>query len=222
LVGPSGAGKSSLIWLLLRFWEYHTGSIKLNGIDLKRLQAEDIRRSIQVIPQSAYVFGDTVRRNLLLSKPDATEAECMRVLQQAQLESWVTNLPQGLDTWIGENGVKISGGERQRLVIARSLLAESSIMVWDEPTNNLDALTGNTVLQALMNATENKEVLWITHDLKGLERVDEILVMKQGKIIERGTHRDLLSTQGFYFRMWNLQRQILPPLVGTNITPPAS
>jgi ATP-binding cassette, subfamily C, bacterial CydC len=220
LVGPSGAGKSTLIWLLLRFWDCTSGSINLNGIDIKHLNAEDVRKSVRVIPQSAYIFGNTVRQNLLLSKPGASEAECMHVLQQVQLEDWLKNLTHGLDTWIGENGLKISGGERQRLIIARCLLADSPLMVLDEPTANLDSFAAGAIRRTLMEAAKGKGVLWITHDLKGLEEVDEILVLNQGKIIERGTHSDLISLRHFYYRMCTLQRQYLSISAGTN-TPPS-
>ena len=209
VVGPSGAGKSTLVHLLLRFWDYQGGRILLGGRELGEYEQEDIRRAIAVVSQDTYLFNATVRENLLLGRPEATEAEMVLAAQQAQLHDFVQSLPHGYDTWIGEQGLRLSGGQRQRLAIARALLKDAPILLFDEPTANLDAVTEREVLAALQSLASGRTVLIITHRLVGLEAADEILVLRAGRVVERGRHYDLLQMGGLYRRMWDLQNQVL-------------
>jgi thiol reductant ABC exporter CydC subunit len=209
IVGPSGAGKTTLVRLLLRFWDPTSGRILLGGRALGEYGQEQVRKTMAVVSQNTHLFTTTVRENLLLSRPGATEAEMKEAARQAQIHDFIQSLPQGYDTWIGEQGLQLSGGQRQRLAIARALLKDAPILILDEPTTNLDALTERDVLAALEILTMNRTSLIVSHRLAGLEAVDEILVFKAGRIVERGRHRDLVAQGGRYRRMWDLQREVL-------------
>ncbi|HEX7395149.1 MAG TPA: thiol reductant ABC exporter subunit CydC [Anaerolineaceae bacterium] len=202
IVGPSGAGKSSLLNLVLRFWNYDHGIILLEDQEIKRYAAGDIRQKIAVISQDTYISSAaTLRDNLLLARPNASDVDLLRALEQVNLTAWLHSLPHGLDTWLGEHAVLMSGGERQRLAVARAVLRDASLYLLDEPTNHLDPETEASLVKMLLNLTQGKSVLWVTHSLKGMESLDEILVLQEGSIQERGTHQDLLSRQGLYARM---------------------
>jgi thiol reductant ABC exporter CydC subunit len=209
VVGPSGAGKSTLIHVLLRFWDYEQGHITLGGRELREYRQDDLRRLIAVVSQQTHLFNATVRENLLLARPDASEAEIRRAAAQAGVDDLVAGLPDGYDTWIGEQGLRLSGGERQRLAIARAILKDAPILLLDEPTANLDPLTERRVLAELQALMAGRTTLLVTHRLAGLEVMDEILVLRQGRVAERGGHQDLLQRGGFYRRMWDLQHQVL-------------
>jgi ATP-binding cassette subfamily C protein CydC len=155
------------------------------------------------------LFAATLRQNLLLAKPTTEETQLRQVLDAVNLSEWVASLPEGLDTWLGEGGVKMSGGERQRIAIAQALLKDAPILFLDEPTSNLDATTERKLLALLDEVMQNKSVLWVTHRLAGLEKVDEIVVLDGGKIIERGRHEELLAQRGAYAAMWQIQRNII-------------
>ncbi|MGD8737009.1 MAG: thiol reductant ABC exporter subunit CydC, partial [Anaerolineae bacterium] len=219
IVGPSGAGKSTLVQLLLRFWAYDQGRWLWAGLDLGRYCQADLRRRVAVVSQQTHLFNATVRDNLLLAvQPGTTgdelEERMVQAAKQAQIHEFVESLPQGYDTWLGEQGLRFSGGQRQRLAIARALLRDAPILVLDEPTANLDPLTEQQVLDALGALMAGRTTLLITHRLVGLEVADEILVMRQGRIVERGRHYELLERVGLYHRMWQLQGQILVPTQG--------
>jgi thiol reductant ABC exporter CydC subunit len=207
VVGPSGAGKSTLVNLLLRFWDYDEGHISLGGHELRTYRGEDLRGMISVVSQHTHLFNDTIRGNLLLANPGANERDLFQVARQAQIHEFIQGLPHGYDTWIGEGGVRLSGGERQRIAIARALLKNTPILILDEPTANLDALTEREVTKTLYGLIKGRTTLIITHRLVGLEKVNQILVMREGRIIERGRHDDLIQAVGFYHRMWKLQTQ---------------
>jgi thiol reductant ABC exporter CydC subunit len=209
VVGPSGAGKSTLVNLLLRFWEYETGRILLGGHELRRYRQDDIQHMIGVVSQHTHLFNATVRDNLLLARPDASQADLVQAAQRAQVHDFIQSLPQGYDTWIGEQGLRLSGGERQRLAIARALLKDPPLLILDEATANLDPLTERAVMQAIHTLMAGRTTLVITHRLVGLDLVDEILVLRGGRIVERGQHHDLLQIEGLYRRMWELQNQVL-------------
>jgi len=209
LVGPSGAGKSTLISLLLRFWEFDSGSMEWNGVDVHRFDPAQVRQQMAVISQATYLFAGTLRQNLLLARPDAAEADLKRVLDQAQLSELVAQLPAGLDTWIGERGLQLSGGERQRVAVARALLRDAPLLLLDEPTANLDAAAELRLVETLHQVFAGRSVVYITHRLLGLEDMDEILVMQEGRVMERGSHADLLASGGSYAKMWSIHRQSL-------------
>ncbi len=204
VIGPSGAGKSTLVHLLMRFWDYEEGSILLAGRDLREYDQKDVRRLIAVVSQQTTLFTATVRENLLLGRPDAMEAEVIQAAQQAQIHDFLLSLPQGYDTWIGEQGLRLSAGQRQRLAIARALLKDAPILVLDEPTANLDAVTERELMAALQVLMAGRTTLLITHRLVGLETAGEILVLSAGRVVERGQHHDLWQMGGLYRQMWDL------------------
>ncbi len=216
IVGPSGAGKSTIVNLLLRFWDAEPGSICVDRRDLLDYAPEDARRLFAVVAQPTHLFNASVRDNLLLARADASEQQMIEAAQQAQIHDFIAALPQGYDTLVGEQGWRLSGGERQRLAIARALLKvarprdpcrDASILLLDEPTANLDALTERAVLRALGALMARKTTLMITHRLVGLEQFDEIIVLRAGRIVERGAPADLMRRDGWYRRMWDLQNQ---------------
>lgn len=209
IVGPSGAGKSTLARLAVRFADPSGGTICLNGTDIRSYTLRDVRATIGVVTQETYIFNDTLRRNLLLASPDATDTEMEQVLEQAQLGDFLRQLPRGLDTWVGEQGQRLAGGERQRLAIARTLLRNTPLLILDEPTANLDPITEQELLGALETAVRGHTTLHITHRLCEMERMDAILVLDHGQIIERGTHTHLLALDGLYRRLFDVQRGML-------------
>ncbi len=212
IVGPSGAGKTTLVNLLLRFWDYAEGQILLDGRDLRQYDPDAVRQLFGVVSQRTYLFNATIRGNLLLARPAATQAELEQAARLAQLEGFIQSLPQGYDTWIGEHGLRLSGGERQRLAIARALLKDAPFLILDEPTANLDTVTERQMLRAIYTLMQGRSTLLITHRLVGLELADEILVMQAGRVVQRGQHAGLLQTDGLYRRMWDWQNQVFSQL----------
>ncbi len=209
IVGSSGSGKSTLVRLALRFWDPTFGTIRLDGQDMRKYALSDLRDLIGVVAQDTYLFNDTLRGNLLLARPDASNSDIEQVLEQARLAEFVRQLPRGLETWIGEQGLRLSGGERQRLAIARTLLKNAPLLVLDEATANLDPLTERSLLAALDVLMQGRTTLLITHRLVAMEQMDEILVLDQGKIKERGTHNQLLNASGLYHEMFSIQNGML-------------
>ena len=208
VVGPSGAGKSTLVSLILRFWDPSAGGIRLGAHDIRKYAQDDLRNLIGVVAQDTHVFNDTLRGNLLLARPEATDDDLQRALARAQLSELVERLLGGLDSSLGEQGLKLSGGERQRLSIARTLLKDAPLIVLDEPTANLDPLTERELLDAAYELMQDRATLVITHRLVRMEDMDEILVLDGGRIVERGTHEELLQTGGLYSHMVEVQRDI--------------
>ena len=189
VVGTSGSGKSTLAQLLLRFWDAPSGSIRLEGHDLAEWPSDDARARVAFAAQKAHVFTGTLRENLLLARPGASAAELHAVLRAVRLDALVERLPRGLDGWVGEEGHQLSGGERQRLALARALLRPAPILLLDEPTAHLDALTEREVLGEIVRAGEGRATLLVTHRLVSLEAFDEVLVLERGRVAERGPRR---------------------------------
>lgn len=209
IVGPSGAGKSTIANLLLRFWNYEVGDIRLGQISLQALPQDEVRKRFALVSQNSYFFNTTIRENLRMARRRLRPEDVEAAAKAAHIHDFIASLPQGYDTFIGEQGLRLSGGERQRLAIARALLKDAPILIFDEPTANLDPLTEKQVLQTLFETMQGRTSLLITHRLIGLENMDEILVMDEGQIVERGTHSELLAEAGLYRRLWDLQNKIL-------------
>jgi len=209
IVGPSGAGKSTLANLILRFWEYETGEITLSGDSLQSLNQDWVRSQIGLVSQNTYFFNTTVRENLRFASRRVTQERIESAAQSAQIHNFIMNLPKGYDTMIGEQGLRLSGGERQRLAIARVLIKDAPILILDEPTANLDALTEKQILETLFGIMKQKTSLLITHRLMGLENMDEIIVINHGQVVERGKHANLIEQHGLYQRLCTYQNRIL-------------
>ncbi|HEY3310375.1 MAG TPA: thiol reductant ABC exporter subunit CydC [Anaerolineales bacterium] len=205
IVGPSGAGKSTLANLLMRFWEFSEGEITLDGQDIRSYTPVDVRRMFSLVSQGTYLFNASLSENLRLASPSASREDIERACRQAELDEFVQSLPDGYETLVGERGVRFSGGERQRVAIARALLKDAPVFISDEPTANLDPATERRLVETLQRVTADRSVLWISHRLVGLEAMDEILVMEAGRILERGTHSELVKKQGLYYKLWGLQ-----------------
>jgi len=201
IVGPSGAGKTSIVNLLLRFWEYSEGQIDLGGHSLREYTQDDVRKFIGVVTQRTHLFNATIRENLLLANPEVTDEELIRAAQQAKLHDYILSTPQGYDSRVGEGGFALSGGQRQRLAIARVLLKSAPILILDEAMAGLDPLTEREVMDEIYQLMEGRTTLVITHRLIGLEKMDEILVLDKGQIVERGRHEELLRQKGLYSKM---------------------
>ncbi|HVX30074.1 MAG TPA: thiol reductant ABC exporter subunit CydC, partial [Nitrolancea sp.] len=208
IVGPSGAGKSTIANLIVRFWDPTSGTIRFGTHDLRDYAQEDLRAQVGLVSQNTRLFTNTLRANLRLAKPEASDDEMLAALQRAQLGELFERLPEGLGTWIGEQGLRFSGGERQRLAIARVILRDAPLIILDEPTANLDPLTERDLLASLLDLFHDRSLLLITHRLVRLEEMDDILVLDQGRIIEHGTHAGLARSGGLYQRMLEVQDQV--------------
>src|SRR5579875_2218267 len=188
LVGPSGAGKTTLAHLLLRFWDPQDGRILIDGVDLREFALEPLRARISLVSQDTYLFNDTVRANIALARPEADDAAIRRALEQAALAAFVDSLPQGLDTIVGERGVQLSGGQRQRIAIARAFLKKAPILILDEATSHLDAVSEAQVHAALAALMRERTTIIIAHRLSSVRNADLIAVLDRGRLVESGSH----------------------------------
>jgi ATP-binding cassette subfamily B protein len=207
VVGHSGSGKSTLARLLYRFYEVGSGAIRINGFDLRALKQTSLRSAIGIVPQDTVLFNDTLYYNIQYGRPDASREEIEAAAAAAQLTDFIARLPDGMDTRVGERGLKLSGGEKQRVAIARTLLKNPAILIFDEATSALDSKTEKAIQAQLELAAEGRTAMVIAHRLSTIMNADEIIVMDQGHIVERGTHTELLARRGAYARMWALQQQ---------------
>ena len=208
VVGPSGSGKSTLARLLYRFYDIPPGQgrISVNGHDVRGLTQDSLRRSIGIVPQDTVLFNDTVAYNIAYGRPEATREEVEAVARSARIHDFIVNVPKGYDTVVGERGLKLSGGEKQRVAIARTLLKDPPILVFDEATSALDSANERAIQAELAAVAQGKTVLIIAHRLSTIVHASEILVMEAGRIIERGTHAHLSAANGRYAQMWRLQQ----------------
>jgi ATP-binding cassette subfamily B protein len=207
VVGPSGAGKSTLSRLLYRFYDVQSGAITVDGQDIRRVTQKSLRTAIGMVPQDTVLFNDTVAYNIRYGRPSASEAEVKAAAEIAQIAHFIDLLPEGFETKVGERGLKLSGGEKQRVAIARTILKAPPILILDEATSALDTTTEREIQAALDVVSKNRTTLVIAHRLSTVIGADEIIVLKSGEIAERGTHTALLEKNGLYASMWNRQRE---------------
>ena len=207
IVGPSGAGKSTILNLVSRFWDVDEGAVRIGGVDVRELTHQQLFEHITVVFQDVYLFRATVRENIAFGRPDATDAEIEEAARAAQAHEFIAELPQGYDTIVGEGGATLSGGELQRLSIARAVLKDAPIVLLDEPTSSLDALNDRAVRAALVNLLHNKTVLIVAHRLPTIQAADQILVVDSGQLVQSGVHEALMEQEdGRYYQLW-LDRQ---------------
>jgi ATP-binding cassette, subfamily B, bacterial len=219
-VGPSGAGKTTLVKLLVSLYRPQKGTIRYNGIDAEQVDSEDLREQIGFVTQDTQLFSGTIRENLLFVQPNATDADCLDVLGRSAADSLLARAEKGLDTVIGEGGVKVSGGEKQRLSIARALLRRPRLLVFDEATSSLDSLTEEEITRTIRDVAQHADVITIliAHRLSTVMHADRIYVLERGSIVEQGSHDDLLAKTGLYYAMWRQQigdRSILTPAIAS-------
>ncbi|MBY0568912.1 MAG: ABC transporter ATP-binding protein/permease [Hyphomonadaceae bacterium] len=207
MVGPSGAGKSTVLKLLFRFYDPAAGRVLIDGQDLRTVTQASLRSALGLVPQDVVLFNDTIRYNIAYGKPEATQAELDQAAARAQLLTFIENLPQGWDTRVGERGLKLSGGEKQRVGIARVVLKDPAILILDEATSSLDSVTEDEVQSALEEASRGRTTIVVAHRLSTIANADQIVVLEAGRIVERGTHAALIARDGLYADLWKRQAE---------------
>ena len=207
VVGQSGSGKSTLARLLFRFYDVQSGCIRINNQDIRDVTQKSLRASMGIVPQDTVLFNDSIYYNIAYGRPDATPEEVYAAAQSAHIHEFIQSLPEKYDTIVGERGLKLSGGEKQRVAIARTILKNPGILIFDEATSALDSKSEKRIQAELKRIAKNRTTLTIAHRLSTIADADQILVMDHGRIIERGNHQQLLASQGIYAHMWELQRQ---------------
>src|SRR5690606_4290332 len=207
VVGASGAGKSTLARLLYRFYDVDAGNIRIDGQDISSVTLDSLRRAIAIVPQDTVLFNSSIRNNIRYGRPDASDEEIDNAIELAHLTGFIASLPEGDATEVGERGLKVSGGEKQRIAIARAILKRSPILVFDEATSALDSTAEQAILQAMREVARNHTSLVIAHRLSTITDADNIIVLKNGELAEQGTHEELLTANGEYARMWLLQQK---------------
>ncbi|WP_420995903.1 ABCB family ABC transporter ATP-binding protein/permease [Cupriavidus sp. 30B13] len=205
VVGHSGSGKSTLARLLFRFYDVGSGAIEIDGQDIRAVTQDSLRRAIGIVPQDTVLFNDSIYYNIAYGRPEASHEEVIAAARAAQIDTFIRELPQGYDTPVGERGLKLSGGEKQRVAIARTLLKNPPILVFDEATSALDSRTEQAIQAELIRLAQNRTTLLIAHRLSTVVHADQILVMDHGRIVERGTHAELMRMDGRYAEMWRIQ-----------------
>jgi ABC-type transport system involved in Fe-S cluster assembly fused permease/ATPase subunit len=207
VVGASGAGKSTLVKLLFRFYDLDSGSISISGIDISELSKYSLRRAIGIVPQDTVLFNDTIFENVRYGRPEASDAEVKEAIHLAHLDAFIKQLPDGYQTKVGERGLKLSGGEKQRVAIARTILKRAPILVFDEATSSLDSKSEQAILRALQEVAQGHTSLMIAHRLSTIVDADKIVVLDQGSVVEQGTHEELLLLRGHYAELWFAQQK---------------
>jgi ATP-binding cassette subfamily B protein len=207
VVGHSGSGKSTLARLLYRFYDVSAGRIEINGVDIRQVKQASLRAAIGIVPQDTVLFNDTILYNIRYGRPEASDAEIYEAARAAQIHRFIESLPKGYEAMVGERGLKLSGGEKQRVAIARALLKNPRILIFDEATSALDSRAEKAIQAELERIAQGRTTLVIAHRLSTVMDADQILVLVQGRIAERGTHAQLLDVKGEYARMWALQQQ---------------
>ncbi|MDZ4154448.1 ABC transporter ATP-binding protein, partial [Methylicorpusculum sp.] len=205
LVGPSGAGKTTLFQLLLRFYDVSDGSIRFNGQDIRELSLHELRDKIAIVPQDSVIFSANALENIRYGRPDASNEEVIAAAKSAQVEEFINRLPDGYQTFLGERGTRLSGGQRQRIAIARAILKNAQLLLLDEATSALDAESEILVQEGLNAAMQGRTTLIIAHRLATVKKVDRIIVMDEGRIVEMGSPEDLRNQSGLYARLASLQ-----------------
>ena len=207
IVGPSGSGKTTICSLLARFYDPNSGSITVGGHDLREMTCDSLLSNISMVFQNVYLFNDTIRANICFGKPDATEEEMIAAAKKARCHDFISALPQGYDTVIGEGGGTLSGGEKQRISIARAILKNAPIIILDEATASIDPENEHLIQSAISELTKGKTIITIAHRLATIEHADQILVVDDGRIAEKGTHSELISQDGVYKRFIQIREQ---------------
>lgn len=208
VVGASGAGKSTLSRLLFRFYDVQEGCLRINGQDIREVTQSSLRAAIGIVPQDTVLFNDTIYYNIAYGRPDAAREDVIAAAQAAHIHEFIESLPQGYDTQVGERGLKLSGGEKQRVAIARAILKNPAVLIFDEATSALDSKSEKAIQAELRSIAQNRTTLIIAHRLSTVVDADQILVMDKGRIVEHGTHSELLQQGGLYEQMWNLQKRV--------------
>lgn len=206
LVGHSGSGKTTIVKLLYRLYDVEKGAVRIDGKNIGDVQQESLRSELSIVPQECVLFDDTIYQNIAFSNPAASRQEIIQALRFAQLDKVIRHFPQQENTIVGERGIRLSGGEKQRVSIARAILANKKILVLDEATSSLDSQTEHDIQKALQKLMENRTTIIIAHRLSTIMKADEIIVVDKGRIVQRGTHPQLIRRQGVYQQLWNLQR----------------
>ena len=206
IVGHSGSGKTTITNLLLRFEDVSNGAVKIDGQDIRNIRQDDLRRNISYVPQEPVLFHRTLRENIAYGNPDASEREIEVASKKAHAEEFIKDLKDGYETMVGERGVNLSGGQRQRIAIARVMLENSPVLILDEATSSLDSISENLIQKAFDEAMKNRTTIVIAHRLSTIKKMDRIIVLDKGNVVEDGTHEDLLSKKGYYFKLWNAQK----------------
>ena len=207
IVGPSGSGKTTIVNLLARFYDVNEGSIRVGGHDVREFTCDSLLSNLSMVFQNVYLFHDTIRANICFGRPDTSEAEMVEAAQKARCHEFIMQLPNGYDTVLGEGGGTLSGGEKQRISIARAILKNAPIIILDEATASIDPENEHLIQQALSELTRGKTVITIAHRLATIEQADQILVVEDGQIVQRGTHAQLIGEDGLYRRFMEARRR---------------